>query len=270
MAGWRPDWRELMANAPEHGLDGEDGFVYLVADPHLDDRRAPPQAFLAMLEGLERARLIVLLGDLFRVWLALPKFWNQGSLSLLAGLRRIRERGTPLWFVVGNRELFLPRDAGSAAARELPFDAIIHDVGVLRWAGRRYGLTHGDLVNREDARYLKWRRLCRGSALEAVFRAMPGALARRVAEALERSLANTNQEIKVSYPRAELEAFAETVLEGLDGFFIGHFHCEETLTPPGSQASLRIVPDWFSMRRVLRLHPDGKVETLGFPPAGPD
>ena len=61
------------------------------------------------------------------------------------------------------------------------------------------------------------------------------------------------------------QAFAAAVLDGLDGFFIGHFHRDETLRVPGHDATLRIVPDWFSRKQVLRLHPDGRQELLTFP-----
>jgi UDP-2,3-diacylglucosamine hydrolase len=274
MASWRPDWQRMMAQAPELRLDGggpaaaREGYVYLVADSHLGDHRAPPEGFLAMLERLPQARLLVLMGDLCKVWLALPKFWDRQARTLLAGLQALRAKGVPIWFVVGNREFFVPREAAAAQALGLPFDAIVPDAAVLRWGERRYGLSHGDLVNRRDAQYLKWRRLARSGAFAAAFRAIPGPLARRIARGLERRMASTNQEIKIRYPADELEAFAAAVLEGLDGFFIGHFHRDETIRPPGRSAALRIVPDWFSRKQVLRLHPDGRQELLVFPPSG--
>lgn len=266
MTRWQPDWRAMMELAPELRVDARDGYVYLIADSHLGDRRAPPEAFLAMLERLHEACLLIFMGDLFKVWLALPKYWDRQARALMTGFERIRAGGVPIWFVVGNREFFLPRDAASARARGLPFDAIIHDAAVMRWETRRYGLSHGDLVNRRDAQYLKWRRLARSGAFEAVFRAIPGPLARRIAAGLERTLASTNQEIKITYPAGELEAFAATVLTGLDGYFIGHFHRDEEIRVPGQDAALRIVPDWFSRKRVLRLDREGNAETLAFDP----
>jgi UDP-2,3-diacylglucosamine hydrolase len=266
MAHWRPDWRRMMAEAPELALPDGEGCVYLLADSHLGDARAPTEGFLAMLPRLGEARLLVLMGDLCKVWMALPRFWDSQARALMAGLGELRARGVPIWFVVGNREFFLPRDAAQAARLGLPFDAVVRDAAVLRWQGRRYGLSHGDLVNRRDAQYLRWRRMARGRTLEALFRAMPGALARAVARRLERAMASSNREIKIRYPADELQAFAETVLEGLDGFFIGHFHRDETLRVPGREATLRIVPDWFSRKQVLRLHPDGRQELLSFPP----
>jgi len=265
MTGWQPDWRRLMAEAPELTLEAADGYVYLVADSHLGHRRAPPEGFLAMLEQLPQARLLVLLGDLCKVWLALPKFWDGRARRLMDGLHALRARGVPIWFVVGNREFFVPRDAAAAQRLGLPFDAVVPDAAVLAWGGRRYGLSHGDLVNRQDAQYLRWRRVARSRGFAAAFNLVPGPLARRMAQALESAMASTNQEIKIRYPSDELEAFAASVLKGLDGFFIGHFHRDETIHAPGHDASLRIVPDWFSRKQVLRLQRDGQHELLQFP-----
>lgn len=269
MAKWRPDWRLLMETAPHLEVEAKGGFVYLIADSHLGDARSPVEDFLPMLERLDDAALVVFMGDLFKVWLALPKFWDDQARALLAGFERLRAGGAPIWFVVGNREYFLPEDPGTAARRGLPFDRIVHQAAVMEWAGRRYGLTHGDLVNREDSQYLKWRRLSRSWPMEAAFRALPGPLARRIAAGLERSLANTNQQIKIAYPLHELQAFAAEAMEGLDGYFIGHFHRDEEIRPPWSVEEdggpvLRIVPDWFGTRKVLRLDREGGAEVLAF------
>jgi UDP-2,3-diacylglucosamine hydrolase len=259
---WQPDWQALMAQAPELALGSEGGFVYLVADSHLGDVRAPVEGFLRMLAGLEQPRAVVFLGDLFRVWLTLPQFQDDAVRAVLAGFQALRARGARVVFVVGNREFFLPRTAADEHRRALPFDLIVPNACVIVWHGRRYGLSHGDLVNRADSQYLKWRRVARGRGLEAVFRAIPGPLARRLAQRLERSFAHTNQDIKIQYPRGELEAFAQAVLPGLDGFFIGHFHRDETIALPGRAEHLRIVPDWHARKAIVRLEAQGREETL--------
>lgn len=261
----QPDWNALIDNAPTLKLEATEGFVYLVADAHLGDHRAPVPAFLEMLHGLENPALVILLGDLFKVWLALPKFWDHQVRMLLEGLQQVRAGGTPVWFVVGNREFFLPRHPNLLPGSGLPFDTVIPEAAVLDWNGRRYGLTHGDLANREDVQYLRWRRLCRSRPFEALFRAMPGPLARHIAHRLERTLGNTNLDIKITYPVQELESFGEVLLgheRGLNEAFIGHFHREETIRPAGHTGALRIVPDWFSTKRIMRLYPSGTVETF--------
>lgn len=262
-APWLPDWSALMAKAQPLAVPPGEGFVYLVADSHLGDLRAPAEPFIAMLRSLDRPRAVVFLGDLFTVWLAPPKYREPMPQQVLEAFGELRAKGVQTVFVVGNREFFLPK-AATAQRWGIPFDAIVPGAAVLSWAGRRYGLTHGDLVNRRDTQYLKWRWVSHSWPFAAIFRAMPAGLARRIARKLERSLAQTNREIKIQYPGDELGAFAQAVLPGLDGFFIGHFHRDEVIAVPTHRATLRIVPDWHARKTVLRLHPGGRVEHVGF------
>jgi len=263
---WLPDWPALLREAPEIALPPPEadrpGWVYFVADSHLGDARATVPEFAAMLGRLRDARAVVFLGDLFQVWLALPQVWDAPARAVLDAFRALQAGGTRTVFVVGNREFFLPRTPAAVQTRGLPFDAIVPGAAVLTWAGRRYGITHGDVISLRDTRYLKWRHFARSRAFEAVFRALPGGLARRIARKLERALATTNREIKIQYPAEELHAFARLALPTVHGYFIGHFHRDETLSVPGVSATLRIVPDWFSRKTVLRLGSAGEVEAL--------
>lgn len=271
---FRPDWRAMLANAVDGDgedpgyqalkLDGEQGYVYWIADAHLGDAKAPPAVFLDMLERLTDARVVVFLGDLFQVWLAYPHFWDNATREVLAGFARLREKGVKLVFVRGNREYFLPAGAARVSRRGLPFDAVVLEAGVLRWGKRRYGMTHGDLLNRNDTGYLKWRRFSRSAGFEFFFRVLPGFAARWLANRLEVLLSKSNREIKIQYPLEELEAFSALALPGMDGYFIGHFHREETIAISGQKGVLRIVPDWLSQRRVYRLDAKGNIEVLSF------
>jgi len=268
-----PDWSALMARALPVAVPGGEGFVYLVADSHLGtvppgspggDWRAPPEPFIAMLAQLERPKAVVFLGDLFTVWLAPPKYREPMSQRVLDAFGTLHRKGVATVFVVGNREFFLPGSGTAAQKWGIPFDTIVPGAAVLSWAGRRYGISHGDLASRIDIPYLKWRWFSRSWPFAALFRAMPAALARRIARKLERSLAQTNREIKVQYPEADLHAFAQAVVPGLDGFFIGHYHRDEVFPVPGTTATLRIVPDWHARKTVLRLSADGTVEYVRF------
>jgi UDP-2,3-diacylglucosamine pyrophosphatase LpxH len=264
MPSWMPDWRKLMEEAPEIAVPPGEGFVYLIADSHLGDARAPTGEFFAMLSQLPQARLVVFLGDLFKVWLAMPKFWDRHTREILDGFANLRASGVPILFVVGNREFFLPADPATAHRRGLPFDHIVNGACVLRWGELRWGMTHGDVVNRRDHRHLKWRRISRSRAFEAVFKSMPGWLARNIANRLERAMAGANRDIKVQYPLDELQAFGAEVMGGLDGFFLGHFHRDEVIAVPGNKAPLRIVPDWHSRKIVLRLDRSGAITPVPF------
>ena len=116
MFGWRPDWKAMVAQAAEIDLEGQPGAAYVVADTHLGDARATPEAFLNMLAALPDPGVVIFLGDLFKVWLALPRFANDTVRAVLAGMTRLRARGARLVFVVGNREYLVPADAVAARA----------------------------------------------------------------------------------------------------------------------------------------------------------
>ena len=264
MQSWMPDWQALRAAAPviEAGTGG--GYVYFITDAHLGDAQSPPEPFLKMLAQLPDAETVVFMGDLFKVWLALPKFRTAAVHEVLAGFQGLREAGAKILFVMGNREFLLPRDPESAAGRALPFDHVIPGMCILHWAGHRYGLTHGDIINRRDRSYLRWRGLSRRKSVELAFRAMPGVLARWIAYKLEAALAKRNLEFKIALPQDELEAFAEAMAADLDGFLVGHFHRDQSFGGGGRREFLRIVPDWMSRKTVLRMDDSGRLKALHF------
>ena len=262
---WTPDWQALLAAAPRIIPTAKARCVYLVADAHVGDAQAPTEAFLAMLERLEAPSVLVLMGDLFQVWLALPRFWDTPVRAVLEGLARARARGIQVVFVVGNREFFLPVDAATAQRRGLPLDVVIPDMGILEWGGRRLALTHGDVVNRADRGYLRWRAAARSPWMERVFALVPGSLALRFARRTEQKLMEGINPYKLHLPEEELRAFAAQTLVEHAGAYVGHFHRDLSYTAPGASGRLRIVPDWLGTRTVLRLSPEGAEQSLRLP-----
>jgi len=264
MPYWTPDWEGMMAQAPEFSPPPGEGYVYLIADSHLGTKGAPTGEFFEMLQALPDARMVVFLGDLFRVWLAMPKFWDRHIRQIIRGFRKLQRSGVLILFVVGNREFFLPENPKAVKRRRLPFDHIALESCVLNVDGLRYGLAHGDMINREDVRHLKWRKISRSKTMEWIFRLIPGWLARSIANRLEKALAKTNMEIKVQYPVGEIQAFAKAVVGDLEAFMVGHFHREDALPVPGHKGRFLLVPDWLSRKIVYRLDGRGEVARLAF------
>ena len=264
MPYWYPNWEGMMRRAPEFSTPPGKGYVYLIADSHLGMANAPTGEFFEMLQALEEPRMVVLLGDLFRVWLAMPKFWDRHIRQIIYGFRKLQKTGVPILFVMGNREFFLPTSPKVARRRRLPFDFIAQEACVLNIDGLRFGLVHGDMINRQDIRHLKWRKISRSWPMEWTFRLIPGWLARSIANRLEKVLAKTNLEIKVQYPLGEIEAFAQTVIGDLDGFLVGHFHREDEIATPKGKGRFFLVPDWLSYKMVYQLDSKGELKRLQY------
>jgi len=141
----------------------------------------------------------------------------------------------------------------------------VPDMGVLQWGGRRLLFTHGDVVNRADHRYLRWRAAARSPWMERGFRLIPGPLALRLARRIEQQLMRGINLYKLHLPEEELRAFAATVLSAHDGAYVGHFHRDLSYPAPGVPGRLRVVPDWLGTRTVLRLRAEGGEEALRLP-----
>lgn len=238
--------------------------LYIVTDSHLDYESAPYQEFVTMLAQMENPQVVICLGDLFKVWLALPKFWLPLNQAVMAAFEKLKNAGVVVIFVMGNREVLLPRHWNEHWKKKFPFTHLIRDSVHLDWGEQRYGLIHGDTINQQDLNYLRWRKIARSQGFEWVFRAMPIPVAQWVVHRLEVALAQSNQKFKIAFPEKEVERFAKTVLPEVDQYFVGHFHQDRTIRLPNTEGILRIVPDWLSKKAVLQINPQGQTQTLYF------
>lgn len=240
------------------------GLLYIVTDSHLDESIAPAAEFVEMLAHLENPHTVVFLGDLFKIWLAPKKFWTDLHHKTMTGFERLRDRGCNVVFVAGNREMLLPRKLNERWKKILPFTQLSHGDWHLNWGKKRYAFIHGDTINYNDSQYLRWKAFTHNRIVEAFFRAIPGAVARWIAGRIEAMLVQTNQEYKVHFPEKEIQEFAQSVLPEVDQYFVGHFHVDREIKVEGCSGVLRVVPDWLSQRKFIRISAEGEMEVIRF------
>jgi UDP-2,3-diacylglucosamine hydrolase len=218
--------------------------VALVADAHLHGPGGEAGALVAQLRALcgECSRL-VMLGDLFHVWVGFPQFAPPGLDELLAAVRELRVAGATVDYIEGNRDFFI---AGSRYADA--FDRVGDETSFVA-GGVRYLAVHGDGLDEGDVQYRRWRRLSKSPPVRWAMRVLPTRLARRLVDSTERKLAQTNFKHRVRIPEAAIRAYAERRLaEGHDALLLGHFHEERRWEVAGGRVWL--LPAWFRSRRV--------------------
>ena len=240
------------------------GLLYVVADSHLDNSIAPAEEFVEMLSQLENPHTVVFLGDLFRIWLAPQKYWTDLHHEVMSGFEILRKKGCNVVFIVGNREMLLPRKLDEHWQKILPFTHLSHREWYLNWGKNRYAFIHGDTINYNDRQYLKWKAFTHNRLFETFFKMIPGSLARLIAGRLEEILSDTNKEYKSNLPEIEIKEFAESVLDDVDQYFVGHFHIDRVFKVEGCGGVLRIVPDWLSQRKILKISVLGETEVLHY------
>jgi UDP-2,3-diacylglucosamine hydrolase len=219
--------------------------IALLADAHIGGPGGPAGPLVEQLDTLPEAgcRHLVILGDLFQVWVAAERYETDEVRTVLAALRRLRGHGVRLDYVEGNRDFFV---AGSAYASD--FDSVGTEVS-FDTGKRRYLVVHGDGLNDRDRQYLFWRWLSKSRLARWGMLHLPRALARRFVHSTERRLAETNFKHKQSLPEAAICRYgARRLTEGFDRLLLGHFHEPRSWSVPGGE--IHLLDAWFNTRRL--------------------
>ncbi len=219
--------------------------VAILADAHLGGPGGEVGPLLAQLRevGERGAERLVLLGDLFQVWVGYRQYETAGVRGFLECLSELRERGIPVHYIEGNRDFFLARG---------PYRSSFDSVGAehaFTAGGVRYLAVHGDGLNERDRQYLAWRWLSKSAPVRMVIRHLPEAMVGRFVHSTERKLTGTNFKHKVRIPEAAIRRYAERRLaEGHDVLLLGHFHEARCWRVSGGE--VRLLEAWFKSRRV--------------------
>jgi UDP-2,3-diacylglucosamine hydrolase len=231
--------------------------LVFVGDVHLDRDDEDLPAFLAYLRGLApRAGRVVLMGDLFNLWIGNPDLEQDHHREVVSCLRAMRDGGTEVHYLEGNRDYRIASAHRGGAFDEVGDEGIRED-----WGGRSIWAAHGDLVNRNDLQYRAWRQVSHSAPAWWLFAMIP--LARRfaIAESIERRMRTTNTGMKREFPDALVLAYAARYLTTpTAAVVLGHFHVEKELrTGPTREARVFVLPEWKGSRRHLRVTSAGEM-----------
>ena len=227
--------------------------VAFIGDVHLDLGDAAVEPFTRTLHRLsETCDSVVLMGDLFNLWIGQPELQAAHQHKVADALRTIRGRGVAVHYIEGNRDYGI----GRAFQGDL-FDTAGDEGLEQRVAGRLLWAIHGDLANRADRRYRAWRWLSRSGPFWHCFNVLPATLRLRVAGKLETWMRSTNLAFKGAFPRAMIGDYASKfAARGYDAIVLGHFHVEKHWQLEGG-TSVYVLPEWKGSRRHLVADGDG-------------
>ena len=214
--------------------------MIIIADAHIDESRGNLFDFFQMLEAIEKTdHDVVFLGDIFELWIALPRYEKGFHKNFLSWCGTQKCRRT-VGFIEGNHEYFV------AAQKQKYFSWCSDGAG---WPDAQ-GLLfcHGDQINRSDKNYLLFRKISKNPISQRLVRLLP--LGPRIGEMLKRYLKRTNLDFRKSIPTKAIADFAETQFKaGFQTIFAGHFHRAYWYRNADSKA-LYIVPGWFKAEQI--------------------
>ena len=156
----------------------------VIADLHLDlGEAASVEPFLAFLASLKNCPELVVLGDLFDVWVGPAQMSVGEAPRVLGALAHLEKQGTRLVVVHGNRDFLLEqRFAERVWATLLPegFVAKLPD-------GSRMLCVHGDTLCTKDKGYQRLRSVLRSRPLLWLAPRLPYWFSRAIARRLRRA-----------------------------------------------------------------------------------
>jgi UDP-2,3-diacylglucosamine hydrolase len=202
------------------------GRIYLVSDVHLHP--AQPEVFLAFCRFLDEvvrgARALYVLGDLFDFWIGPRQLRIPGFSEIFSRTRRLREEGTEVFFLAGNRDFAL--DGPFATAQGL---RVLGDRAEAVFGEKRVLMTHGDLLCTRDRAYLRMRRWIRSRVARRIMDRLPLGLLLRLTRGL-RAASGREIERKAGYVlEPDYRLAKEWVADGFDALVFGHVHRGERL-----------------------------------------
>ena len=231
-----------------------EGVAALLGDAHLNDDDPEVGAFVDFLEAFPREiTTLVILGDLFSVWLGRSEMIRPHHRRVVTALRSLRGRGCRLLYVEGNHDFFLSR-----LYEGDPFDRLSSHPIDESLAGLSVHLAHGDLLNTKDRQYRAWRAISKNHLFFSLFNLIPTRRRLQIVDRLETGMEKTNSEFRKGFPLEECESYARPRIRGgRDLLVFGHFHEERKIDyEAGSRrGSVYVLPAWRDRHRYLRLEP---------------
>lgn len=227
-----------------------------ISDLHLDPSRpAITELFLDFLAGKARAaEALYILGDLFEVWLG-DDDPDPHHARVAEALAALAEAGTPVYFMVGNRDFLL----GEAYARRAGM-TLLAEPQQLDLHGTPTVILHGDVLCTDDTPYLQFRAMVRNPDWQRDFLSRPlevrRALAGQVREESRNRGKSMTPEIMDVNAGAVTAVFSE---HGVPRMIHGHTHRPDIhrLTVDGVARERIVLGDWYTQGSVLRVDDAG-------------
>lgn len=224
--------------------------IYIIGDSHIGLGTGSERRINAWLDRLAvlKPQALYLNGDLFHYLIAHKNFRTPAVDLVFEKFGEVRDRGTAVNYVEGNRDFFLRGSFVEDFVSDIAFEFTVQA------ANRKYLITHGDMINDRDWQYRFWRHASKNPLTRFGTKFIPKSMAIKTVNKVERQLAKSNFKHKYQLPFDLMKAYGDKrSREGYTDVVFGHFH--EKLVLPAQHATIRVLPAWYESGEALRIDP---------------
>ncbi len=233
--------------------------AYLVSDIHIVTPTCPRAVaflrFLGSLSGTDASHL-VLLGDIFDLWVADHRYFIERYRDIIDEIRRLRNEGVEIHYFEGNHDLHLRYFWAEQLGLTVHGEASFIELG-----NPTVRLEHGDQMDPDDKGYLFLRRFLRNGVIRFLVRNLPGRLIAGIGErASEKSrhYTSTAKSINDSDAIAKIRTHAEKVFaeRPFDLIVSGHVHVRDDWQPETGEFRSVNLGSWLDKPCYFRIDRD--------------
>jgi UDP-2,3-diacylglucosamine hydrolase len=164
--------------------------ICVISDLHLCDHvdrdhdgPATTEAFLLFIDKLSRdprCGILIVLGDLFDVWIGDDAPLNNASRAVVKAFKQLRATGKAVLLMHGNRDFLI----GKSFCRRARCTLLQYDKLIIEYGKHYIALVHGDEQCTDDIAYQEFRRMVRKPDWQASFLLKPLSERQAVARAI--------------------------------------------------------------------------------------
>jgi len=225
--------------------------VYFTSDHHFGaptrEQSLPREAlFLKWLNAIEKdAGALFIVGDLFDFWFEYKKVVPKGFVRILGKLAQMRDSGLPIYFFVGNHDLWME----DYFEQELNIP-VFHNPQIFKIFNKKVFIGHGDGLGPGDEGYKRMKKVFTNKFSKWLFRWLHPDIGVQLAEYLsvKNKLISGEEDAKYLGEEKEwliLYANKKVTEEFAEYFIFGHRHLPMTLPLKNNTNSLYInLGDW--------------------------
>ena len=204
--------------------------IYFSSDNHLgaptrEASKPREKKFVRWLDSIkEDAAAIFLLGDLFDFWFEYKTVVPKGHIRVLGKLAEIRDSGIPIYFFVGNHDLWM----NGYFEEELDIP-VYHDPKVFTFNNKKFFIGHGDGKGPGDMGYKRMKKVFVNPFSKWLYRWLHPDVGVRLAQHLSvknKLISGEDDKEFLGEENEWLAAYAKRKLERehYDYFIFGHRH----------------------------------------------
>ena len=238
--------------------------AYFVSDIHITSPTCErARTFLSFLRALSReagATHLVLLGDIFDLWVADHDYFIDKYRDIVNEIRRLQNEGIEITYFEGNHDLHLEHFWQDRLGLTVHGGPAYVEMG-----GRTVRLEHGDQMDPDDTgyRFLRW--FLRTPPIRFLVRHLPGALIARIgdrASAASRDYTSNTKTIDRDSAIGKIRAHARKAYaeRPFDLIISGHVHIRDDCRLEADGSTFRSVNlgSWLDAPCYFRLDGDGE------------